>query len=161
MCSIIHGNPRVGRRGATVVEVTVIVAVTFMILFGIFEYGRFLMTRQIMENAAREGARYAVVHTYDKSTVQVQDVVFTAMSGQESQLQGFSKTSNISVYRADGTGNPDATDSDWKNAAFAEPIGVRITGNYSPILPSFLLIVVDSNGTIPLQVTAIMYSEAN
>jgi hypothetical protein len=153
---------RTGRRtGATVVEVTVVVAVLLVVLIGILEYGRFLMTRQVLENAAREGARYAVVHTYDKTTAQVQDWTFSTLYGQEKQLEGFSRTAHISVYRADGNGNPHSSDSNWKNAAFAEPIGVRITGNYKPLLPSLLFMVVDGNGTIPLQITAVMYSEAN
>lgn len=149
------------RSAATTVEVAVIASVVLLLLFGLFEYGRFQMTRQVLENAAREGARYAVVHTYDKNTTEVQDVTFIALAGQESQLPGFIKTSNITVYRANAAGNPDATDNNWKNAQFAELVGVRITGNYKPILPSFLFMVVDSNGAIPLQVTAIMYSEAN
>lgn len=149
------------RSAATTVEVAVIASVVLLLLFGLFEYGRFQMTRQLLENAAREGARYAVVHSYDKNTIDVQNVTFTALAGQESQLPGFVKTSNISVYRANASGNPDTTDSNWKNAQFGELIGVRITGNYRPILPTFLFMVVDSNGTIPLQVTSIMYSEAN
>jgi Flp pilus assembly protein TadG len=151
-----------GRRpAATVVETTAMAALLLLLLFGLFEYGRFVMTRQLMENAAREGARYAVVHTYDKTTADVQDRAFAALSGQQTQLPGFSKTANISVYRANASGNPDGTDSNWKNARFGEPIAVRITGNYRPLLPSFLLIAVNPSGVIPLQVTSVMYSEAN
>jgi Flp pilus assembly protein TadG len=143
------------------VEITVVVATVLLLLFGIFEYGRFLMTRQILENATREGARYAVVHTYDRETIDVQNQAFSALAGQHSQLEGFSKTANIAVYRSDNSGNPDSADSNWKNARFGEPIAVRITGSYKPFLPSFLLLAVDPSGMIPLQITAVMYSEAN
>jgi Flp pilus assembly protein TadG len=150
----------------TLVETALVISAALMVLFGIFEYGRFIMTRQLLENAAREGARYAVVHTYDKQTLDVQDVTLYAMAGQESQLEGFVHTSNVQVYRAQITadpatnGDPHPTDSNWKNTTFGEPVAVRITGNYRPILPSFLFIGT-TTGTIPLEVTAVMYSEAN
>lgn len=35
----------------------------FMLLFGVIEAGRFLSTRQVLTNAAREGARFAVAPT--------------------------------------------------------------------------------------------------
>ena len=35
----------------------------FMMLFGIFEYGRFLFMYHLTNNAARDAARFAVVHT--------------------------------------------------------------------------------------------------
>jgi Flp pilus assembly protein TadG len=161
-------NLSIRRNAATIVEVTVMVAMLLMLLFGIIEYGRFLMARQVLESAAREGARYAVVHTYDKTTADVQNVTFDSLAGQQKQLEGFSKTSNIQVYRAGTDGNPvnsgnswNHANNNWKDAVFAEPIAVRITGNYRPLLPSFLLIAVNSSGTIPLQITAVMYSEAN
>ena len=50
----------VSERGATVVESAIILLVFFMLIFGIIEAGRFLNTRQVLTNAAREGARLAV-----------------------------------------------------------------------------------------------------
>jgi Flp pilus assembly protein TadG len=55
------------RRGMTVVESTLVLAVFLMLLFGIFEYCRFLMVLHVTQNAARDGARYAVVNL-DKPT---------------------------------------------------------------------------------------------
>ena len=48
------------QRGTTTVEAAIILPVFLMFLFGIFEAGRFLNVRQVMTNAAREGARFAV-----------------------------------------------------------------------------------------------------
>ncbi|HXG11322.1 MAG TPA: TadE/TadG family type IV pilus assembly protein [Gemmataceae bacterium] len=156
------------RRATTVVEMALIAPIVLLLVFGILEYGRFLMTRQVLEHAAREGARYAVVHTYDKTTVNIQDVTFGALSGLDSQLEGFNKTSDIQVYRAAANGSPvnpgntwDHASNNWKDALFGELVAVRVTGKYKPILPSFLFMVVDASGTIPIQVTSVMYSEAN
>lgn len=53
---------RTRRRGMTVVESALVLSVFLMLLFGMFEYCRFLMVLHVSNNAAREGARYAVVN---------------------------------------------------------------------------------------------------
>jgi Flp pilus assembly protein TadG len=45
----------------TTVESAVILIMFFMLLFGVIEAGRFLNQRQVLTNAAREGARFAVL----------------------------------------------------------------------------------------------------
>src|SRR5262245_20504797 len=89
------------RRGMTLVESALVLSTALLFLFGIFEYCRYLFVRQVAENAVREGARYAVVHTYDATTAQVQDVVHDYLAGQGAQLQGYSKTSSIKVHQTD------------------------------------------------------------
>ena len=51
------------RDGATSVEFAFVAILVFMLLFGIFEYGRFLFVYHITTNAARDAARFAVVRT--------------------------------------------------------------------------------------------------
>ena len=46
------------RRGVTIVEFAVVCTLCLMIFFGIFEFGRIVYVKQLMDNAAREGARY-------------------------------------------------------------------------------------------------------
>ncbi|HKG61684.1 MAG TPA: TadE/TadG family type IV pilus assembly protein [Pyrinomonadaceae bacterium] len=53
---------RRGERGTTIAEFAVISAVFFMIIFGIIEFGRLLYTHNALTDAARRGARYAVLH---------------------------------------------------------------------------------------------------
>jgi len=53
---------RRGERGTTMAEFAVISAVFFMIIFGIIEFGRLLYTHNALTDAARRGARYAVLH---------------------------------------------------------------------------------------------------
>jgi Flp pilus assembly protein TadG len=47
-------------RGTTIVEAAIILLAFLMLLFGIIEAGRFINTRQVLTNAAREGARFGV-----------------------------------------------------------------------------------------------------
>ena len=46
-------------RGAVAVETSLILITLFMFIFGIFEYSRLLMDWNLLNNAAREGCRYA------------------------------------------------------------------------------------------------------
>ena len=55
-----HPSQRATERGVTIVESAIILLLFFMLLFGVIEAGRFLSYRQVLTNAAREGARFAV-----------------------------------------------------------------------------------------------------
>ena len=44
------------------VEFALVAPVFFLLLFGIIEGGRFILYYQTLNNATREGARYAIVH---------------------------------------------------------------------------------------------------
>ena len=56
----IEPRQRTSERGTTIIEAAIILLAFFMFLFGIFEAGRFINTRQVLTNAAREGSRFAV-----------------------------------------------------------------------------------------------------
>ena len=57
----LHQRTRQVRRGLTIVETAVVISLVLLLIFGTYEYGRFVMVRQVIHNAAREGARLAVV----------------------------------------------------------------------------------------------------
>jgi Flp pilus assembly protein TadG len=156
------------RRGMSIVETTLVITICLMFLFGILEYGRYVMTQQIIENATREGARYAVVNTQSATTTDVQNKVDAMLAGQSVQLgSGYNKTTSIQVFKADpttlnaldanGTVVTDWTQAPFTNAQFGQGIAVRITGTYTPVLPSFLFL----GQSISVQATCLMYSEAN
>jgi Flp pilus assembly protein TadG len=163
------------RPGLTIVESTFVLSICLLFLFGIFEYGRYMMLLQVMTNAAREGARFAAVTTNDANanpTLDVQTYTLQSLAGQDGQLTGtngasFDSTTQIQVYRCDPTtfvpvdasGNAvsDWTQAPYTNAGFGQTIAVTIRGNFTPALPNFLLM----GTSIPIQTTAIMYSEAN
>jgi hypothetical protein len=141
------------KRGAAVlVEMAAVVVVFLMLLFGVLEYCRFVFFKQLITNAAREGARFAVVNVPTLSTVQADTVARVAqvMASMDKQLPNY----KVQVYQADVNGNnigiPEA-------AGFGQYIAVEISGDYSPILPSFLFM----GKTIKIQSKSMMYSEAN
>jgi Flp pilus assembly protein TadG len=144
------------RPAATLVEANFVLSALLLLLLAIFEYGRFVMTRQLMDNAAREGARWAVANTYNGTTAQVQSVVNQKLGPGANQLFGYSQSSSISVYAADSSGNIIAGQS-WNNVSFGANIAVVVTGTYKPILPNFLFM----HSTIAVTSKAVMASEAN
>ena len=55
--------------GATMAEFAIISVVFFMIIFGIIEFGRLFYTHNALTDAARRGARYAVLHYDDPEDI--------------------------------------------------------------------------------------------
>ena len=53
---------RQDERGTSIAEFAIVAGVFFMIIFGIIEFGRLLYTHNALTDAARRGARYAVIH---------------------------------------------------------------------------------------------------
>jgi Flp pilus assembly protein TadG len=58
-----------GERGVTVVEGAIFIIAFFMLIFGVIELGRFLSMRQVLTNAAREGARFAIAPLTQTNTL--------------------------------------------------------------------------------------------
>jgi len=52
-------------RGQALVEFTLVAPMLFLLILGTIEAGRFIFFYEVMNNATREGARYAIVHGAD------------------------------------------------------------------------------------------------
>ena len=144
------------RRGTAAVEAAMVLPITLLFMFGIIEYGRYVMTMQIMTNAARAGARYALSHvqpvvlggvTYGNATTDVQNVVNTALAGQS--LSGQS----VQVFESTTTGTNSGT---WTSAQAGQSICVQITGNYIPIISKYLYLPT----SIPVSVQSVTRVES-
>ena len=61
------------RSGVQLVEAALVMSICLLFIIGILEYGRLMMTKQILDNAAREGARRA--STGQKTNSQVSQAV--------------------------------------------------------------------------------------
>lgn len=76
-----HGAWRVQNRlGASLVEVAVVLPVLFLLIMGLFEFGRAVMAQQILTNASREGARRAILEQSTSTDVETQIADFLASS---------------------------------------------------------------------------------
>ncbi len=145
------------RRGATLVEVALVIGALIMMLLGIMEYGRFIMVKQVVDNATREGAHLTISadgsdptsYSY-QTTSSIQAAVTNAMGGVDATLSGLT----IDVYLVDSQGNNIGS---WTSAQDGQNIAVEVTGTYTPILPTL--------GFLPSTVTVhskcVMRSEGN
>jgi len=59
------------RPGTSMVEFVVVATVFLLFLMGVLEYARLMFTMQLINNAAREGARYAVIAVNTPTSAQV------------------------------------------------------------------------------------------
>jgi Flp pilus assembly protein TadG len=134
------------RRGGAAVEAALVLPMIVMFLFGVLEYGRYIMTLQVMTNAAREGARFALAHTQPVTVDGA--VVDKALAGQA--LEGL----DVQIYASDSLGNSIGS---WNNAEAGDLVCVRVTGNYKSVITSLLQL----SPTIPVSVQAAMRSESN
>ena len=127
------------RRGAAAVETAIIMVPLLMLLFGVFEYGRLLMDLNVLNNAAREGCRYALVNNTDPSVAsKTKTVVTNFMAGRDAGFGGFTVTVS---------GTHQGASTAVNNLVAGDFITVTVTGTYKfmniiplvPSLPSFTL----------------------
>ena len=63
-------TPTTSERGVALLEVALTLPILLLVAIGIFEFGRAYQTFQILTNAAREGARIAVLPGIDDDAVE-------------------------------------------------------------------------------------------
>ena len=74
-----------GRRcGAAAIETAFVMIPVCLVFFGVFEYGRLLMDWNVLNNAAREGCRYALVNNTSATISTDVQTLVTAKLGRES-----------------------------------------------------------------------------
>jgi Flp pilus assembly protein TadG len=88
--------------GAVAVEIAVITPIFLLIGLGIVEFGRGLMVRNLVHNAAREGARVAIQEGSTNTDVEtwVQTLMCSSVGIATSNV-------SISITTVPGPGNPD------------------------------------------------------
>lgn len=136
-----------GERGQSLVEFAIALPVLLAIVIGIFEFGMAWNQRQVVTNAAREGARDAVIQT--SSAAQVQNTVGTYLTsaGLDPALATITLSANVG-----GAG------------VIGQPVSVQVSYPYEFrfIGPIVALLQGDDSamaGTISLDTTAVMRHE--
>jgi Flp pilus assembly protein TadG len=131
---------RKNRGGAAVVEFAIVAPVFFLLVFGMIEYGRMVMVQQILTNASREGARYAVILESNDTTA-VQD-----------RVTDYLESASIG-------GTPTVT-VDWPTGGSGsnQPVSVSVSIPFGQVswLPSPMFV----SSTMPLTATSVMRRES-
>jgi Flp pilus assembly protein TadG len=145
---VCHQPRTAARRGATTVEVAVVLSAFLLLMFAIFEYGRYVMVHNVVVNASREGCRYAVVHAQDATVVNdVRTRVRARMGGVDSQLPDLA----INVFP---TNNPTAA---LNTTVPDEPITVQVSGTFTSIFANLPFL----HRTLTVRSSTIMTCEGN
>ena len=84
-------------RGSTLVEFAIGATVFLTVMFGVIEFGRALWVHNALSDAARRGARYAVVHKESDSAAVKNVVVYGDPAGGSTPLVNNLTLSNVNV----------------------------------------------------------------
>ena len=110
------------RRGATAVETAMVLIPLLMVIFGVFEYGWLLMNWNLLNNAAREGCRYAVVNnTSTTISTDVQTLVNGYMAGE---------TKNFNSFTVTVSGTHNGVSTTVNNLVAGDLMTVTVSGQY-------------------------------
>jgi Flp pilus assembly protein TadG len=115
------------------VETAVVLGLVLTFVFATVEYGRLMMDWTLLNNAAREGCRYALVNNTDVAIVsKVQGVVNTFMAGETTSFTGFTVTVS---------GAHNGVSTPVNNLSPGDDITVTLIGTYKflNIIPIFTL----------------------
>jgi hypothetical protein len=141
------------RSGAAAVEFAIVALIFFMFFFAIFEYARYIFFQNLLNTAAREAARFAVVSsatgtsstTYNGSVVSTAQMTSVVQQYADSFLAGMGHNNLvgypaspaplpaistgyfnnfIQVYYLQQTTTPSTVNAQWYNAPAGNLIGV-------------------------------------
>jgi len=138
------------QRGATLVEFSIAATVFLMVMFAVLEFGRALWTHNALMDAARKGARYAVLHRADQIDDVKNVVVYGDPAGGTNPVVENLSTTNVQVsysnFTLDG-GTVQVTITDYQFHFVIPIIGTQIqmpnytttlTGESAGLLPPVL-----------------------
>jgi Flp pilus assembly protein TadG len=110
------------RRGNVMIETPVVLIPVLSLIFGVFEYSRLMMDWNLLNNAAREGCRYAIANnTSTALSTNVQTLVTTFMAGQTTSFTNFT----VSV-----TGTHQGVSTPVNNLSAGDLVTVTVSGTY-------------------------------
>lgn len=90
-------NSRQRQRGATLVEFAIGATVFLTVMFAVIEFGRALWIHNALADAARRGARFAVVNNAASSAAVKNVVVYGDAAGGTTPLINDLSTANVTV----------------------------------------------------------------
>ena len=141
---------KIQRPGAAMVEFAFAFSAFVVILFALFQFCIAIFLRQVNDNAAREGARLAVVADYYNPPLQTSDIQAQVNAVLPTKLFN---SINVQVYLADAQGKNIGA---WPSAKFGQNVVVQVTTTYSPLFPTFGIFP----NTVSIDSRSMMKSEA-
>ena len=148
------------RRGVTAVETAFVLIVAVTMTLAIYDYSRYFMLSQLVNNAAREGARQAVANTSTQNTAMIQNTVVQYLANQnftDASGNAVSASDVVVIQVNPATGAPTSPDSNWYDAPFESAIMVQVNAKFTSLFPTFGFLPT----TVNLVGESVMLSEAS
>src|SRR5215210_5186138 len=92
-----RGQKKTGEEGASLLEFAIAATVFLTVMFAVLEFGRALWVHNALSDAARRGARYAVLHSAGSATEVKNIVVFGDAAGTGQPMLSNLTTANVTV----------------------------------------------------------------
>ena len=119
-----------GERGSTLVEFSIAGVVFLTAMFGVIEFGRALWVHNALTDAARQGARYAVLHSVNDAAAVKNVVVYGDPAGGTKPIVPDLTTANVDVSYSQiavNTGTATVKVSNYQFKFIIPLIGKKIT----------------------------------
>jgi Flp pilus assembly protein TadG len=120
-----HHGRRPGERGQALVEMALILPVLLILIIGMLEFSRAWSAKQAVTDAAREGARLAVVQNVDVDQTDVTAAIATSLS--RAGIPGWAAT-----IQFDETPGPAGK---WRNTGEIQQVYVAVDYRFSLLGP--------------------------
>ena len=122
---------RRGERGAALIEMAMTLPLLLLICAGIFEFGRAYQTWEVLTNAAREGARVAVLPTGGAGAVDARVREYLSMGGlaSDSSVQVDVNPTSVTMGAAGSTSASQVVVSYPFSFFVLKPIADLVGGN--------------------------------
>lgn len=126
---------RAVRRGSALLETALTFPFVILLVIVVLDYGLFVLSRHLITNLVRDGARHAIVSTRRDAGLQAQ------LKDRLSQyLPGNMAADSVEIYKTDSSGAKIVgTGGSWTTAHFGDSIAVEGKATYKPILPAMVL----------------------
>lgn len=144
-------NARTGTpaRGQALVEFALVAPIFFLMLFLIIEGARFIFFYEVLNNATREGARYAIVHGANSALPSG-----PMPPGRESEPTDFNGDNvkqrvAATAFGIAGEGTLFVPDPVWTvNNGRGQYVTVTVVYEYQPVLPLLPPITINAESTL-------------
>ena len=133
------------QRGQGLVEFAIVMPILLLLVLGMVEFGRLMVTFSSLSTASRDAARYgASVGETPSGVPHYQDCV--GIRGAVESVSFFSEPSIVITYDPDGPGGVGPVEYcqagklvDPIQASLGALIGVTVSANYEPLVPMAVL----------------------
>lgn len=117
------------QRGQALVEMALVLPLLLLLVLGIIQFGFIFMSQLAVNNATREGARYAAVHEITQTSLETIVSEYSFVLDHETVKDG----TEYQYYKSDATATADRTRGGWIEITVSYPVQI-----FAPIISGII-----------------------